>query len=109
MFRPTDYNYSQRTCLLPEGCKELVDVIQPRTAITERGFELSVQLSGLKCSDIQIIANGSTLRIITRQGGSRAIEVPGDCPLADARAMYFNDRLRILVPEAGSNTALEPN
>jgi hypothetical protein len=103
------YDYSKRGHLLPEGCKDLVDVIQTKTAITERGFEVTVPLSVPKCSDIQIIADRSTLRVITRQCGSRAIEVPGAYPLAGARATYFNDRLHILVPKAGAKTAPEPN
>jgi hypothetical protein len=94
-----DYDYSKRGHLLPEGCKDLGDVIQPKTAITERGFEVAVKLSVPKCSDIQIIGEGNTLRITTTQGGCRAIEVPGAYPLAAARAVYFNGRLRILVPK----------
>lgn len=104
-----DYDYNKRTCLLPEGCKDLVDVIQPKTAVTERGFELMVQLPVLKVSEIQILADRNTLQIVTRQGGSRSIEVPGAYPLAGARATYFNGRLHILVPKAGSNTEPAPN
>ncbi len=103
------YDYSTRGYLLPEGCKDLVDVIQPKTAITERGFEVTVPLSVPECSDIQIIADRSTLRIITRQCGSHPIEVPGAYPLAGARATYFHDQLHILVPKAGSDTVPEPN
>jgi hypothetical protein len=95
-----DYDYSKRGYLLPEGCKDLVDVIQPKTAITKRGFEITVRLSVPKCSDVQIIAEGSTLRIITNQWSSRTIEVPGAYPLAGAQAMYLKGRLRIVVPKA---------
>jgi hypothetical protein len=35
-----DYDYNSRAYLLPEGCKDLLDVLQPKTAITERGFEV---------------------------------------------------------------------
>ena len=109
MFRPMNYDYSKRGYLLPEGCKDLVDVIRPKTAITKRGFVITVQLSVQKRSDVQIIAEGSTLRIITRQWSSRTIEVPGAYPLTGARAMYLKDRLRIVVPKVGSDTAPEPN
>jgi hypothetical protein len=95
-----DYDYSKRGYLLPEGCKDLLDVIQPKTAITKRGFEVTVRLSVQKYSDIQIIAEENTLRIITWQCSSRTIEVPGAYPLAGARAMYLKGRLRIVVPEA---------
>ena len=87
----------------------MVDVIEPKTAITERGFEITVLLSVLKCSDIQIIADRSTLRIITRQCGSRTIEVPGAYPLAGARGMYVKGQLSIVVPKGGSHAAPEPN
>ena len=103
-----DYNYSKRGYLLPGGCKDLVDVIQPKTAITKRGFVVTVRLSVRKCSDVQVIAEGSTLRIITKQWGSSTIEVPGAYLLAGARAMYLNGRLRIVVPGAWSDSAPEP-
>jgi hypothetical protein len=109
MFQPMDYDYNKRNHLLPEGCKDLGDVIQPRTAVTERGFELTVQLSVLTVAEIQILADRSTLQIFTRHYGSRTIEVPGAYPLAGARATYFNGRLHILVPKAGFNTAPESN
>jgi hypothetical protein len=109
MFRLMDFDFNQRGSRLPEGCKDLVEVLQPKTAITGRGFEIAVQLSVPKCSDIQIIGDRNTLRIVTRQGGSRTIEVPGAYSLAGARATYFNDWLRILVPKAGSDPVPETN
>ena len=104
-----DYDYGKRTYLLPEGCKDLAEVIQPKTAVTERGFEIMAQLAVQKISEIQILADRSTLQIVTRRCGSRTIEIPGAYPLAGARATYFNGRLQILVPKAGYNTASTPN
>ena len=109
MFRPMDYDYSKRGYLLPEGCKDLADVIRPKAVITKGRFEVTVRLAVQNCLDIQIIAESNTLRIITRQCGSRTIEVPGAYLLAGARAVYFKGRLRIVVPKAGTDIAPEPN
>lgn len=104
-----DYDYGQRSFLLPEGCKDLLDVIQSKTVITARGFEITVQLSVLKGSDIQIFAEGNTLRIITGPSSGRAIQVPNEYPLAGARAVYLNGRLRIVIPKSGSKAAPDPD
>ncbi len=104
-----DYDYSKRGCLLPEDCKDLVDVIRSKTAITERGFEATVPLWGLTWSDIGIIAEGNTLRIITQPYGSQTIEVPSAYLLAGARGVYLKGRLRVVVPKAEASTAAEPN
>jgi HSP20 family molecular chaperone IbpA len=93
-----DYDYSQRSYLLPEDCKNLIDLIQPKTAVTERGFVVTARLPELQSTDITIIAEGSTLRIVTKQGGSLTVEVPGNY----ARATYLHGRLSILVPKAAA-------
>lgn len=102
-----DYDYSKRGYLLPDGCKDLIDFIQPNTAITERGFIVTVHLSNLQNKDIQITVEGSTLRIQANWVGSHAqleskIEVPSGYKVAYARANYnyFDGQLRIVVPKA---------
>lgn len=103
-----DYDYSKRSGLLPEGCKDLIDVIQPQTAITEIGFVVSVRFPKIQSRDIAVAVVGSILRIIARQTGSpsfgKAIEVPvpSDYAPAKARAMYLQDQLRIVVPKAAA-------
>lgn len=75
-----------------------------------RGIEIQCHRTAkLDAYTIQIIAEGSTLQIITRQCGSRTIEVPGAYLLAGAHAMYLKGRLRIVVPKAGTNSVPKPN
>ena len=100
-----DYDYNKRGYLLPEGCKDLVDVIQPKTTITERGFVVTAQLPELQSTEIEITVEGSTLRIVAKQTNShppfeRMIDVPSDYSVADARATYSQGQLRIVVPKA---------
>ena len=97
-----DYDYRKRSYLLPEGCQDLVDVIQPKTAITELGFVVTARLPELPNTDIKITAEGSTLRIDTPQGGSRTVEVPGGYALAKAQATFHHGRLHIVVPKAAA-------
>jgi HSP20 family molecular chaperone IbpA len=97
-----DYDYSKRSYLLPEGCKDLGDAIQPKTAITEFGFVVTARLPELQSTDLEITAEGSTLRIVTKQGDSLTVEVPSDYALAKAQATYLNGRLRIVVPKAAA-------
>ena len=104
-----DCDYRKRGYLLPEGCKDLIDVIQPNTAITEEGFVVTIRLPGLQTGDINVVAEGSTLRIFGKQSGSpvpfgKTIEVavPGDYALAQAQATYLHDWLRIVVPKAAA-------
>jgi len=102
-------DYSQRSYLLPEGCKDLTDVIQPKTAVTEHGFIVTARLPGLQNQDIQITAIGRTLRIFVQRSGDPAplgktieVPVPGDYALAKAEAMYLWGQLRIVVLKAAA-------
>jgi HSP20 family molecular chaperone IbpA len=101
-----DYDYSKRSYLLPEGCKDLTDVI-PMTAITEHGFVVTVRLAGLQSRDIEVVALVSTLRILAKQSGhpfvsTIEVPVPSDYAPARARATYFKGQLRIVVPKAAA-------
>ena len=97
-----DCDYGKRSYLLPDGCKDLVDGILPNTAITESGFVVTARLPELQKTDIRITAEGGTLRIVTKQSGSRTIEVPSDYAPAKARATYLHGRLSIVVPKAAA-------
>ena len=102
-----DYDYSKRSYLLPDGCKDLIDAIQPNAAITERGFVVTVQLPGRQSADIEIRVEGSILRISAKQVGSHpafdnSFQVPSGYVVADTRATYLHGRLRIVVPEAAA-------
>jgi HSP20 family molecular chaperone IbpA len=102
-----DFDYSKRGYLLPEGCKDLIDAIQPNTAITERGFVVTEQLPERQSIDIEIRVEGSILRITAKQFGSHApfestIEVPSGFVIAQASATYILDELRIVIPKAAA-------
>jgi HSP20 family molecular chaperone IbpA len=100
-----DYDYSKRGYLLPIGCKDLIDVIQPKKGIARDYFFVTIQLPGLKNADIQIWVEGNTLRIIAKAAAGNAqcerkIEVPTGFEIAKTRAIYLKDRLCITVPKA---------
>jgi HSP20 family molecular chaperone IbpA len=102
-----DFDYSKRGCLLPEGCKDLIDAIQPKTAITERGFVVTARLPELQSKNIEIIAEWRTLRIIAKQGGGHVpfestIEVPSGYVIGQASATYILGELRIVIPKAAA-------
>ena len=89
-----DFDYNKRGYLLPEGCKDLIDVIEQKTAITERGFVVIVKLPEIQSKDIQIVAEGRTLRIVAKPGGGYVpveskIEVPFGYTIAQASATYI--------------------
>jgi len=64
------YDYSKRGCLLPDGCKDLTYMILPKTAITKREFVVTARLPGIQNKDIEIVAEGSALRITIKQSGA---------------------------------------
>ena len=113
-----NYEDSRRSYLLPEGCKDLIDVIQAKTiqaktAITEHGFVVTAQLPELQSRDIEIEAVGSTLRIFVKQSSSATpyvgaveVPVPADYAIAQARATYLHGRLSIVVPKTTGFGAL---
>jgi HSP20 family molecular chaperone IbpA len=101
-----EYDYSKRGYLLPDGCKDLIDVIQPKMHIREGDFYIvTIQLPGLENADVKIFVEGNTIRIIAKQAGGHAqyereIEVPGNFATAKARAIYIDGQLCITVPKA---------
>jgi HSP20 family molecular chaperone IbpA len=96
-----DYDYSKRGYLLPDGCKDLFDVIQPK----KNFFFVTIPLPGLTSADLEIFAEGNMLRIIVKQSAKkvqyeRKIQVPGGFEIEKARAVCLEDVLHITVPKA---------
>lgn len=112
-----DYDYSKRGYLLPEGCKDLIDVIQS-PGWPKAGGILPSKLVEYKDSlvatlalpeniigNIKIFVNGQQLRIVPRSLASKAlfervIDVPAGYNPAAARAFYVNGVLRIVIPKS---------
>ena len=87
-----DYDYSKRGCFFP-------------TAITERGFV--VTLPHRQITDVAITVEESILRITAKQVGSHApfdttIQVPSGYTAANARPIYYDGQMRIVVPKAAA-------
>lgn len=100
-----DYDYSKRGYLLPDGCKDLIDVFRPKKGKKGDFFFVTIRLPGLQSPDIKIFLEGNTLRIVVKQPASKAqyerkIEVPNGFVIAKSRAIYLKDRLCITVPKA---------
>jgi HSP20 family molecular chaperone IbpA len=96
-----DYDYTKRGYLLPEGCKDLIDVFHQKMAVTERGFEVTVP--GAAFGNLELTAEVGEARIIgKRLDGSPlfTVPVPAGYDLTRARATYINGELHILVPKA---------
>ncbi|MGA3141581.1 MAG: Hsp20/alpha crystallin family protein [Verrucomicrobiota bacterium] len=96
-----DYDYSKRGCLLPEGCKDLLDVSKQKA---ESGFIVTARLPELRSGDFEIKVEGRSLRIVGKLSSSQVpfesvIEVPPGYGVADAQATYFKGQLRIVVPK----------
>ena len=87
-----DYDYSNRSGLLP-------------SAITERGFVVTVPHRQI--TDVAITVEGSNLRVTAKQVGSYApfdstIQVPSGYAAADARPIYYEGQMRIVVPKTAA-------
>lgn len=101
-----DYDYSKRGFLLPDGCKDLIDLIQPK----KNFFFVTIPLPGLRSANLEIFADANTLRIIMIQAAKnfkceRKVEVPGGFAIEKARAVYMEDKLHIVVPKAKTSLA----
>lgn len=101
-----DYDYSKRGYLLPDGCKDLIDVIQPKKDF----FFVTIPLPGLRSEDLEIFAEANTLRIVVKQSAKnvqyeRNIQVPVGFEIEKARAVYLEDVLHITVPKAKTSLA----
>ena len=108
-----DFDYSKRSYLLPKGCKDLIDVMEPEseegaeivaaTSVTKNSFVVTAVLLELQNGDIEIIVEGRQLRVVGTPRGQAAfellVEVPSGYVVAKARAIYFDGELRIVVAE----------
>jgi HSP20 family molecular chaperone IbpA len=106
-----DYDYNKPDYLLPEGCKDLIDVSrQPATitttvATTESGFIVTAQLPGLRGGDVEVIVDGRNLRIVGKLTSNQfpfesVIEVPLGYGFLGAKATYIKDELRVVIPKS---------
>jgi len=98
-----DAGYMSRGYLLPQGCKNLIDVIAPKVAITERGLIITAQLPNAHWQEIEVTWEARQIRILRKESGEHGAfesvtEVPPDYDLSQARAAYFSGQLRIVVP-----------
>lgn len=98
-------NYNKRGFLVPGGCTDLMNAINLKTTITDYGFVVAAEVPEQQSRDIEITADGDTLRIAAKKIGTHAsfdttISVPAGYAMARARAIYLKGHLRIVVPKA---------
>ncbi len=107
-------NPNKRGVTLPSGCKDLIDVIgleatvhDFKTAFTEAAFVITASLSGLKSEDVEIIVEGTGIRIIGKKAVGNApfesvIHIPSGYNVSDARAAFLKGELRITIPKSAA-------
>jgi HSP20 family molecular chaperone IbpA len=97
-----NFDYSKRGYLLPEGCKDLIDVIKHEA---ESGFMVIARVPEQFRRDILFFGTveGRSLRIVGKHSShvrfQSVIEVPHGYRLAQAVATYDQGELRIVVPK----------
>jgi len=107
-----NYDYSKRGYLLPEGCKDLIDVSEPKPPIvpdfkivvTEKGLLIQAQLPQLQTGAVVIAVEERKLRLAGKHSQSLVpfegtVEVPEGFDLTRAEATYFSGELRIVIPK----------
>jgi len=72
--------------------------------VTERGWEASAHIPGLRSGDLEVTLEGSRLRIIGKQPDSahqfeHIIEVPTGFDEAKAQAYYVRSEMRVVIPK----------
>jgi hypothetical protein len=105
------YDYSKRGCLLPDGCKDLIDCINQGEDIVliyareqEDEYTLKFRLSGLQEGGIEIFAEGGNLHVVGRLPhnlGQResVTAIPPGYEIAKARAWCIKDALSVFIPK----------
>jgi len=96
-------DYMTRGYLLPQGCKDLIDVITPKVTLTDRGLMITAQFPEVHSEDIEVTCDARQVRISRKQSGGHAAfdsvtDVPPDYDISRARAAYFSGQLRIVIP-----------
>lgn len=106
-----DFDYRKRGYLLPNGCKDLIDVDKQTAAevvvtqvlATKNNFIVTARLPELRQQELEILTDGRFLRIVGHPGGSppfeNVVEVPHGYLVEAARAVYIMGNLRIVVPK----------
>jgi len=101
----------KRGVTLPDGCKDLIDVLECGTSgqefqthATDAGFLITISLPGLRSEDIEITVEANTVRIGGKRGDGHArfdaaIHVPSGYSIGTAHAAYSNNELRIIIPK----------
>jgi HSP20 family molecular chaperone IbpA len=108
-----DFDYTRRGYLLPPGCKNLIDVINPdgdiklEVVAQNDGLVITARLPNLRRDSIEINVEGRQVRIVRKLSGGQAplkglMEVPAGYELAKARATYIKDTLRIFIPKCAT-------
>jgi len=93
----------KRDYLLPQGCKDLIDVITPKVTLTDRGLMITAQLPEVRSEDIDVSCDARQVRISRKHSSSHAAfesatDVPPCYAISLARAEYFSGQLRIVIP-----------
>jgi hypothetical protein len=109
-------NPHKRDVSLPAGCKDLIDVLHAqrevvchgyKSGVTDAGFVITVWLPDLHSEDVEITAEGDTIRITGKQADCLApfesvVHVPSGHNISAARAVYLNNELRIVIPKSAA-------
>lgn len=109
-----DFDYDRRDYLLPSGCKDLIDAINPFNPIGDiehinvvkqgDGLLITLQWPNLKKNGGGVLVEGKQLLITLKSldnqvSRQRMMDVPADYELARASATYIKDTLRIFIPK----------
>jgi hypothetical protein len=94
-----DY-FSNRAGLLPNGCKDLIDVTKRKFA---GQFSICLRLPKVRNKDIELTVQDQHLTIVAKPANGEvpletSFDVPDDFSLAKTRAFHVHDRLLIIIP-----------
>ena len=83
-----------------------MDIIKLKTTLADYGFVVAAEVPEEQSRDIEITADGNTLRIAAKKIGAHVafdtvVSVPRGYTISRARAIYLKGHLRIVVPKAG--------
>lgn len=106
-----DHDYSKRGYLLPQGCKDLIDLGAPlgdlefvETVTQNDGLVITARWPNLRSDHIEIEIVRRQLRIALKPSDGLAprkgvMEVPAGYDLTKAQATCIKDTLRIFIPK----------
>jgi len=101
-----DYDYTRRSYLLPEGCKDLFDVIATRVTVSDRRLTIKAILPEAHKDEVEITVVERTVRIRRKPCKENAAfesdtEVPPEYDLSKASPSYCNGASRVCIPMYG--------